>query len=790
VVQELGDNGYAVVVTDSSTGTIQVQRFDVTGDPVGARGVFHTADADSPPDLALTPDGRLVVTFIDASGQVVMEILDTRNTTGAGGSVFTGTIGNDVITYEGPATYVGGGAGNDTINATSTGSLRTFDGGDGNDRINVGSVVDGDAYLGGRGADTIDWSGSGESGLIIDLAAGTATDGDGHTETMLSFRDAVGTSGDDHIIGDNGANVLEGLGAADLIEGGAGDDILRGGEGDDSLDGGDGADILYGGDGDDTLDGGDGDDMLLGGEGADSFEGGAGNDTVNYYDASEGVYVDLLFNNAQLGAEGDSFSGIENLTGSSYDDILFGGDADNLLKGGDGNDALGGDDGDDILRGEAGDDELFGGQGDDSLFGGDGDDVLEDGIGQNILDGGDGFDIASYDELDEDLEIDLFTGFNSREDTLISIEGIAGGDGNDRLTGDDGDNALYGSYGDDWLAGGGGADLLNGGAGGFDTVDYSTSWAGVTVSLLNNTASGGEAEGDNISGFENVMGSEFGDTLTGDARDNYIEGGAGADILDGGDGRDTLSYYYATSGGVTVNLADETASGGDAEGDVFRGFENILGSAFNDVLAGSAADNGLRGEDGDDTLFGGDGDDLLTGGEGHDIIDGGAGLDTVIVNGDRSLARLLVTNDGFILKSTDGRDYLTNVELIEFADGKVIDLRIQYGPDGWGAFVDGPDFGDDPQVRPTSPSTGSKADQPQVQPADDDFLLPDAPQVLPGLTGKGFDDGALVLPDVEETSGRFTLAADETGLVVMGRHGPILLDIDLLHLGASHDSWA
>uniref|UniRef100_UPI003B589888 beta strand repeat-containing protein n=1 Tax=Brevundimonas sp. FT23028 TaxID=3393748 RepID=UPI003B589888 len=625
VVQDLGDNGYAVVVTDSSTGTIQVQRFDVTGDPAGARGIFHTADASSPPDLALTPDGRLVVTFIDASGQVVMEILDTRNTTGAGGSIVTGTIGNDIITYEGAATYIGGGAGSDTINATSTGSLRTFDGGDGNDRINVGSVVDGDAYLGGRGADTIDWSGSGESGLIIDLAAGTATDGDGHTETMLSFRDAVGTSGNDHIIGDDGANAFEGLGGADLIEGGAGDDVIRGGEGDDTLEGGDGADILYGGDGDDTLDGGDGDDMLLGGAGADTFIGGAGNDTVNYYDSSEGVYVDLLFNNAQSGAEGDTFSGIENLTGSSHDDILLGGDPDNLLRGGDGNDDLIGDDGDDVLRGDAGDDQLFGGQGNDSLFGGDGDDFLEDRIGQNILDGGDGFDIASYDELDEDLEIDLFTGFNSREDTLISIEGIAGGDGNDRLTGDDGDNALYGSYGDDWLAGGGGADLLNGGAGGFDTVDYSTSWAGVTVSLLNNTASGGEAQGDTISGFENVMGSEFADTLTGDARDNYIEGGDGADVLDGGAGRDTLSYYYATSGGVTVSLADGTASGGDAEGDVVSGFENILGSAFDDVLTGDAGDNVLRGEDGDDVITGGAGVDQLYGGADNDTVNGDAG---------------------------------------------------------------------------------------------------------------------------------------------------------------------
>ena len=409
VVQDLGDNTYAVVVMDSSTGTIQVQRFDVTGATKGALGIFHTGDASSPPDLALMPDGRLVVTFIDASGQVAMEILDTRNATAEAGTMITGTVGNDVITYEGPATYVGGGAGNDTINATPTDPFRTFDGGDGNDRINVGSFVNEDIYLGGRGADTIDWSGSGESGLVIDLAAGTATDGDGNTETMLSFRDAVGTSGDDHIIGDDGDNALEGLGGEDHLEGGAGHDTLRGG------------------DGDDTLDGGDGNDRLFGGAGADTFIGGAGNDTVSYADASTGVYVDLLFNNADDGAEGDSFSGIENLTGSAFGDILFGGDADNILHGGDGNDSLGGDGGDDILHGDAGDDSLFGGAGNDTLFGGAGDDLLEDREGQNIFDGGDGFDIVSYDEFDEDVLVDLSTGVNNVQQNAVSFVFVMSG---------------------------------------------------------------------------------------------------------------------------------------------------------------------------------------------------------------------------------------------------------------------------------------------------------------------------------------------------------------------------
>src|SRR5690606_5626715 len=95
---------------------------------------------------------------------------------------------------------------------------------------------------------------------------------------------------------------------------------------------------------------------------------------------------------------------------------------------------------------------------------------------------------------------------------------------------------------------------------GVDTLSYAGSNAKVTVRLWNNTASGGHAEGDVISGFENLIGSDFNDTLIADANDNriegglgndyldgmdgddWLEGGAGADQLDGGDGVDTLSY--------------------------------------------------------------------------------------------------------------------------------------------------------------------------------------------------------------------------------------------------------
>jgi len=69
------------------------------------------------------------------------------------------------------------------------------------------------------------------------------------------------------------------------------------------------------------------------------------------------------------------------------------------------------------------------------------------------------------------------------------------------------------------------------------------------------------------------------------------------------------------------------ASGGDAEGDTGFNFQNILGSAFNDVLTGCGCPNVLNGGDGDDALNGRAGDDVLKGGAGNDTLLGGVSRD-------------------------------------------------------------------------------------------------------------------------------------------------------------------
>ena len=81
---------------------------------------------------------------------------------------------------------------------------------------------------------------------------------------------------------------------------------------------------------------------------------------------------------------------------------------------------------------------------------------------------------------------------------------------------------------------------------------------GVTVNLTTLAASGGHAEGDILSGFENLVGSDHADRLTGTNSvnilrgldgDDTIEGGSGADTIEGGAGKDTASYISSYAGG-------------------------------------------------------------------------------------------------------------------------------------------------------------------------------------------------------------------------------------------------
>ncbi|MGK9234915.1 hypothetical protein KXS07_24420 [Inquilinus limosus] len=134
------------------------------------------------------------------------------------------------------------------------------------------------------------------------------------------------------------------------------------------------------------------------------------------------------------------------------------------------------------------------------------------------------------------------------------------------------------------------------------------------------TLYGHDLVGDEINGLggdDAVNGLNGDDGLYGGDGNDVLRGGAGADLLDGGAGTDTASYYTG-SVGVVVGLVSGIGSGGEAQGDMLAGIENISGSQGNDSLVGHSGANTLQGWNGNDVLTGAGGKDLLTGGGGAD----------------------------------------------------------------------------------------------------------------------------------------------------------------------------
>jgi Ca2+-binding RTX toxin-like protein len=351
--------------------------------------------------------------------------------------------------------------------------------------------------------------------------------------------------------------------------------------------GGNGAEWFFGGAASDYLFGGGGDDNLAGGAGADYLDGGPGTNSVYYASFNGGVYVDLSTGRGYGGdAEGDIFVNIQNVYGTSADDVLVGNDQDN---------------------------KLVGGYGSDSLFGGGGNDFLIGGGDTDYLDGGDGQDTASFWNRYGNLTVDLAgvvenSGLGGTQ--LISIENLIGGSYADTFYGDADSNVLDGGAGNDTLQGAGGADTLIGGAGS-DTASFTRSAGGVEVSLETGQGAGADASGDRYSGIENLTGSNFNDRLTGDVGNNVLDGGIGNDTLKGGGGDDTL-----------------------------------IGGLGNDDLNGGDGTDSLYGGSGDDSLSGGNGADTLVGGTGHDYLTGGFGSDTFVFEQTRGIFGRAVLDTG------------------------------------------------------------------------------------------------------------------------------------------------
>jgi Ca2+-binding RTX toxin-like protein len=267
-------------------------------------------------------------------------------------------------------------------------------------------------------------------------------------------------------------------------------------------------------------------------------------------------------------------------------------------------------------------------------------------------------------------------------DTLVGTsasEVICGLGGNDLLRGLGGNDILLGGDGKDTLFGGTGNDVFDGGTG-VDTTSFADGpvASGVTANLATGTSTNAQLGNDTFvpvspggcSTVENLTGSGFDDSFTGDACNNTLyganggdtlTGGGGADLLqgvagndslsggdgndllepgtgndpsaDGGNGFDTLAYVDITTGGVNINLVGGTATGtttGGAGADHFTAasFEAYYGTNQADTLTGDTGSNLLYGLGGADAISGQGGNDTMGGGAGADSIDGGGGVDS------------------------------------------------------------------------------------------------------------------------------------------------------------------
>ena len=521
--------------------------------------------------------------------------------------------------------------------------------------------------------------------------------------------------------------------------------------------------LLTGTSGDDTLLGLDGNDTIEGLAGADSLDGGADTDTLSYVGSGAGVSVIIVGAVGTLSggdAAGDTVSGFENYNGSDFGDVI------DINVGGQNND-INGFDGDDQLFGRGGTDQVFGGAGNDrlSLFqsdlnageiysGGADFDILHLLAGNSSL-----FNLASVlvtgierleiqhlgvgvtvnltgpqaDDIDEFISnphmggadvihIDM-TGLNFLDLSGKTVSGfVEPGDGfvingtanNESILGTAVNDTILGGGGQNFINGGPGGDLLDSGASIGDTVSYSGSSAGVNVNVDINTASGGDAAGDTISGFENISGSAFDDTLAAAGGNNILSGGSGNDVLFGGGGNDFLigddgddfigefaanagsdGVYDGGAGADTLGITPAGVSTADLRAVAISGIESLsvfagaidlniqmtaqqIGANFADITFDSHAGfartievdmgaaaalnlsavaiNGLL-EPGDHFIVNGDGDnESIIGTKLGDFVNAGGGADSV--SGGLGKDTLIGLDGDDTLKGEDANDQL------------------------------------------------------------------------------------------------------------------------------------
>lgn len=609
-----------------------------------------------------------------------------------------GTSGNDSLTGTAGVDTIAGYDGNDSLNGGA--GADTLIGGLGNDTYVVDDAGDLTIEEGDEGVDTVQSSVAYVLGANVEnltLTGSSAINATGNAGANV----LIGNTGNNVLSGLVGADMLNGGGGADTLIGGLGDDVyvidnagdLAVEEDDQGVDTvqssvastlatnvehltltGSSAINATGNEGSNTLTGNTGNNILSGLGGADILNGANGTDTASYTASGAAVSVNLITGVSTGGdAEGDQFTSIENLTGSLFDDALTGSASVNVLTGLAGNDTIDGGAGNDTMIGGLGNDTYLvdttgdvvtelANEGDDtvrssvaytlttnvenlaltgsSAINGTGNalanqitgnlanNVLAGLAGADRLDGGDGSDTATYAASLAAIQVSLTTGLvgggDAEGDVLVSIENVTGSNHNDTLEGD------------------ANANVLSGGSG-IDMLTYEHMLAAVTVNLATastqNTGGGGS---DVVSGFENLTGSEFGDTLTGTSGTNIIHGLNGNDTINGAGGADTLvgglgddTYVVDNAGDVAIENEDEgvdlvQASASHVLADYVENLTLTGSSAINGT--GNAAQNIITGNSKNNVLVGRGGADTLNGAGGTDSASYAASLEAVSVD--------------------------------------------------------------------------------------------------------------------------------------------------------------
>jgi Ca2+-binding RTX toxin-like protein len=504
-----------------------------------------------------------------------------------------GLVGNVSIAIGAVIENAIGGSGSDTFRGNSANNRFTPNAG--TDVVDGGLGTDTVVFSGARAAYTITWTG--QTGTVV---------GNGQNVTVtnvesLQFTDqtiAAAPTGGLVVGGDITNETITGTALADVIGGLGGVDTINGLGGNDTLNGGSG---------NDTLNGGDDNDILIGGLGNDALNGGNGTDTADYVGAGAGVTVNLTTGSSSGGGGVDTLSGVENVTGTAYADILTGDANANILRGG----------GDiDTLNGGGGADELYAGAPGES---GGAPDVVK---AQSSANGS----IATAVSLTGafDLRADSTVANSSTIPHATVVATTHGGVEYYAITVTAGETVTF--------------DIDNAS---FDSTLRLMTAAGAELANNDDSASDGGPSTDSLLTHTFAAAGTY-----------YIQ----------------IGQWLTNTGGTFTSGAP--AAGGTYRLNVSSPSQTpvpltLLGSTLN----GDAGADRLVGGTGADALNGGADDDALTGGSGNDAINGGDGTDTAVFTGNRSAYTITVSGGVSTVAGPDGTDSVSNVERLQFADG-------------------------------------------------------------------------------------------------------------------------